>query len=167
MSEPTRDDVLETMKRVIPPDDRAAVLGILDEYGPDMPEQERVHLAILKVSGSIWQLRDATDQAKRNYHGVLAFADRRPSRDDVIAAVNRDFPNEDRADVLTILDQYGYRGWAYERERVQLAILRLSDGNLDGVRAALRVANTDYRDLLLSRKSSSPHRTAVCGTTDA
>lgn len=55
---------------------RAEALAILSAYGagPDEPEHARVRLAIIRLSdGSLNRLQYFTDQAKQEYHDVLAW----------------------------------------------------------------------------------------------
>ena len=49
------------------------------------------------------------------------------SREDVVASVRASFPKESRARALELLDTYGVAAHERERERVQLAILKLSE----------------------------------------
>ena len=70
------------------------------------------------------------------------------SREDVIAAVGSRFPGADVERVLTLLDSYGVHPQARERERVQLAIVDLSQGDEEKLRYFLAVAKQDYRDVL-------------------
>ena len=50
--------------------------------------------------------------------------------------------------MLELLDRYGVESYERERERVQLAILKLSEGNEEKLREFLAVAKRDYRDVL-------------------
>ena len=52
------------------------------------------------------------------------------------------------AGVLELLDSYGVEPYERERERVQVAILKLSAGSEEKVRKYLAVAKRDYRDVL-------------------
>jgi hypothetical protein len=52
------------------------------------------------------------------------------------------------ARVLEWLDSYGVEPYARERERVQVAILKLSAGSEEEVREYVAVAKRDYRDVL-------------------
>jgi hypothetical protein len=52
------------------------------------------------------------------------------------------------ARVLELLDSYGVEPYERERERVQVAILKLSAGSEEKVREYLAVAKRDYRDVL-------------------
>lgn len=51
-----------------------------------------------------------------------------PTRELVLTKVKEVFPQDDPAEILTLLDQYGVEHYERERDRVQLAILRLSEG---------------------------------------
>ena len=66
----------------------------------------------------------------------------------MLAAVGQQFPDRDAATVLALLDRYGTRRFERERERVQLAILKLSGGDIEKLRHGLDVARRDYRDVL-------------------
>lgn len=70
------------------------------------------------------------------------------SREKVIAAVRTAFPRSDASEVLAALEQYGVESYERERERVQLAIVALSEGDEDKLRYFLGVAKQDYRDVL-------------------
>src|SRR5437870_4813424 len=70
------------------------------------------------------------------------------SRAEVVSAIAAAFPKSDWAPVLELLDTYGVESYERERERVQLAILKLSDGNEEKVREFVAVAKRDYRDVL-------------------
>ena len=50
--------------------------------------------------------------------------------------------------MLELLDTYGVESYERERERVQLAILKLSAGSEEKVREFVAVAKRDYRDVL-------------------
>jgi len=70
------------------------------------------------------------------------------SGDEVIEAVQRIFQENSWARVLALLDDYGVEPYERERERVQLAILKLSGGSEEKLREFLAVAKRDYRDVL-------------------
>ena len=70
------------------------------------------------------------------------------TRDEVIAAVTAAFPCSDAATILGILDLYGTESYGRERERVQLAILALSEGSEDKLLYFVEIAKIDYRDIL-------------------
>ena len=151
MEAPTRDDIIQLVKQNLPNADASSVLAILDEYGADMPERERVQLAIVRWSGynaSLDHVRCTTDRAKQDYLGILEAATARPTREEVISAVRQSFPNEDQARMMALLDEFGSDLWIPERERVQLAILQLSGGDIDSVRRGVEAARRDYHDVL-------------------
>ena len=58
------------------------------------------------------------------------------------------FPKEDVSKVMSILDQYGVDSYERERERVQIAILKLSEGKMEELRESVKAAKQDYRDVL-------------------
>ena len=70
------------------------------------------------------------------------------SRDEVVAVVRNSFPESAHARVIELLDIYGVESYGRERERVQLAILKLSEGNKEKLREFVAVAKRDYRDVL-------------------
>ena len=70
------------------------------------------------------------------------------SRDEVVAAIQATFLKSSRARVLELLDSYGVESYERERERVQLAILKLSGGSEEKLREFVAVAKRDYRDVL-------------------
>lgn len=69
-------------------------------------------------------------------------------RDDVLATLRDTFPESSGPGVLGLLDTYGVESHERERDRVQLAILQLSEGNEARLREFLAVAKRDYRDVL-------------------
>ena len=69
-------------------------------------------------------------------------------RKELIAAVERVFANRQSSDILALLDEYGVEPYERERERVQLAIVQLSNGAEERLRYLVKVAKTDYRDIL-------------------
>ena len=71
-----------------------------------------------------------------------------PTREMVLARIEQEFPEEQRAEVIALVDRYGQEDYERERERVQLAILTLAEGDLNKVRKYVEVAKTDYRDVL-------------------
>jgi hypothetical protein len=72
------------------------------------------------------------------------------TREDVIEAVAHHFPDEDRATVIALFDEYGVERYEREhgRERVQFAILELSDGNIDQPLDYIDRVKEDWRDIL-------------------
>ncbi|MGI8857330.1 MAG: hypothetical protein ACR2JW_16425 [Thermomicrobiales bacterium] len=78
------------------------------------------------------------------------------TREAVEAQVSRDFPDMDPEVVLAILDRYGLKGFQRERERVHLAILKLSNRNIRQVISYTKAAEQDYRDVLLWSSQNPP-----------
>ncbi|PYJ75353.1 MAG: hypothetical protein DME72_00020 [Verrucomicrobia bacterium] len=70
------------------------------------------------------------------------------SRDEVVASVQATFPISSWARALELLDGYGADPHERERERVRLAILKLSAGSEEKMREYVAVAKRDYRDVL-------------------
>lgn len=70
------------------------------------------------------------------------------SRADVERVTRREFAEGEFMAILEILDEYGRESWERETSRVQLAILKLADGDLDALMEYLSVAKKDYRDVL-------------------
>ena len=69
-------------------------------------------------------------------------------REDVLAMVRGLFPEPAVAAVVQMLDRYGVEPGEPERERVQLAILKLSEGQSSKLQHYLEAAKRDYRDVL-------------------
>jgi hypothetical protein len=62
--------------------------------------------------------------------------------------VKRDFPTSQFPAVIAALNEYGRESWHREPARVRLAVLKLAQGNLKSLRAALKTAKEDFRDVL-------------------
>jgi hypothetical protein len=75
------------------------------------------------------------------------------SREQVIAAANATFRPEERAQALAILDAYP-GDTPTGRARVQLAVLKLSGGELARLRDFVEVAIADFRDVLYAADDS-------------
>jgi hypothetical protein len=71
-----------------------------------------------------------------------------PSRELVQQLAQRLFPGVQEAIVLEILDRYGIESYERERDRVQVAILKLSNGDLERLKTMVSHAKMDYRDTL-------------------
>jgi hypothetical protein len=70
------------------------------------------------------------------------------TRQEVVAAIQAAFPENSCPRVFELLDTYGVEPYERERERVQLAILKLSGESEEKVREFVAVAKRDYRDVL-------------------
>ena len=67
----------------------------------------------------------------------------------VMEKIRRVFPEREAADILALLDQYGAEDHHRERDRVQLAVLKLCDEEgRDDPAAYVEAACADYRDVL-------------------
>jgi|SRR5438105_7204548 len=70
------------------------------------------------------------------------------TRTEVVAAIHAAFPKRAWPRVLMLLDTYGASSYEPEVARVQLAILKLSEGSEAKLREYVAVAKRDYRDAL-------------------
>ncbi len=70
------------------------------------------------------------------------------TRDDVIAAIKRDFSDGAMKGILSVLDRYGSDTSENGRARVQIAILKLSEGDFTKLVHNTDVAIQDFRDVL-------------------
>jgi hypothetical protein len=78
------------------------------------------------------------------------------SRADVEQLAKAQFPGLEPAVVLSILDEYGKEAHEEERERVQLAILKLSSGDEGKLLHNVVAAKQDYRDVLMWSEEPEP-----------
>jgi hypothetical protein len=85
---------------------------------------------------------------------VASVPDLPVSREAVLVAVQTAFPEGRRRRLVKLLDTYGVEPHERERERVQLAILKLCGAQEDQLRIYLAVAKRDYRDVLLWAEDS-------------
>ncbi len=67
---------------------------------------------------------------------------------DVMEAIKNIFPKHIK-DVEEIIFEYGKENHEKEENRVRLAVLKLSNGDLDGLIQFIDLAKQDYRDVLL------------------
>ena len=63
--------------------------------------------------------------------------------DQVIEKIRQHFRDAERETVISEFERNGIR-----EERVQLALIKLSDGNVDKLREFIEVAKIDWRDVL-------------------
>src|SRR5947209_15217877 len=66
----------------------------------------------------------------------------------VLKKVEEGFPEPSFTQVVDILDTYGAEPHESERERVQLAVLKLSDGNINKLQELILTAKRDLRDVI-------------------
>jgi hypothetical protein len=62
--------------------------------------------------------------------------------------VRQYWPDADPQEIVRILDEYGTEPFERGRARVQLAILKLSEGRRDRLPELVAMAKRDYRDVL-------------------
>jgi hypothetical protein len=72
----------------------------------------------------------------------------RATPDDVLRIIRRDFPPEQRDEVLELLRVCDEGLEAPGTPRLHLAVLKLSAGSVDAVRMHVQAARTDFRDVL-------------------
>lgn len=70
------------------------------------------------------------------------------TREDVERVVRRDFAPNEVDEVLRVLSEFQEEGSEREVYRVQLAVLKLAAGSMDGLRSHIESAKGDYRDVL-------------------
>lgn len=97
----------------------------------------------LLLGCNAWKGGADAGRAKDNEYGVEF------TRELVTRKAREVFPREDASKIMGILDQYGVRPHEQERERVQLAILKLSGGEVERLQKEVNVAKRDYRDVLV------------------
>ena len=86
-----------------------------------------------------------------------------PTKEMVLTKVRQLFPDDDPAEILAILDRYRVESYQRERERVQLACLKLSEGNKDKLVSAVKLAQSDYRDVLAPAEYPSYDKIGIVG----
>ncbi len=70
------------------------------------------------------------------------------TRQQVLQDVQINFPRQDPSQIMELLDLYGLEASEQQRERVQIAILSLSNGNLPRLFDLVEMAKYDYQTLL-------------------
>ena len=76
---------------------------------------------------------------------------RRPTYDPIRRIIRREWPDADPEEIegiQAILDGYGGEGRVWGRQRVQLAILKLSGGQRERLPELVEMAKRDYRDVV-------------------
>jgi hypothetical protein len=90
---------------------------------------------------------------KFQFHiGIDSFPN--PTREQVIELTGLLFSNNTQS-VMDLLDQYGVESFEQQKERVQLAVLKLANGNFSKFAETLSTAKFDFRDVLLLAESPS------------
>ena len=76
----------------------------------------------------------------------------------VEAAACEAFPGADHAEIMKLLNTYGTEPYERERERVQLTIIRICQGDASRLPYQVEVAKIDYRDILVFADRPIPIR---------
>lgn len=66
--------------------------------------------------------------------------------------IKRYFAEEQVKEVLAILSEYGTEEWHREEERVKRDAIIISRGSIDKLKSAIRLAQVDYRDVLIGEE---------------
>ena len=74
------------------------------------------------------------------------------TREDVLASTRALFGEQSLTDILSLLDEYGRESYELEENRVKLAILELSEGDKEKLEYFVKIAKTDYRDVLAAQE---------------
>ena len=70
------------------------------------------------------------------------------TRKQVLQGVQQNFPHHTPERIMDLLDLYGLEPDEQQRERVQMAILQLCNGDLHRLFELIELAKHDYRSLL-------------------
>ena len=70
------------------------------------------------------------------------------TRREVLEKIAQYWPGANHQEVMTVLDEYGEESHGLGRARVQLAILKLSEGERERLTELVGMAKKDYRDVL-------------------
>ena len=98
---------------------------------------------VFRLKPSVWWARrEATQSAE------LRVVSMNRKREEVLAIVASLFPETDVPAVMETLDSYGAQSSEPERERVQLAILKLSEGQRSKLQHYVEAAKREDRDVL-------------------
>jgi hypothetical protein len=83
------------------------------------------------------------------------------TRRKVLQKVAHYWPDADRREIVDVLDHYGSESSEHGRARVQLAILKLSEGQWERLEELVRMAKRDYRDVIAYAEYPEEMRTGV------
>lgn len=87
----------------------------------------------------------------------------RITRSKVLEKAAQYWPGVDSQEVMNVLDRYGTESFEKGRARVQLAILKLSEGQRDRLNKLVAMAKRDYRDVLAYAEYPEEMRTGFVG----
>ena len=72
----TRQQVEAEAARIYGPDSVKGIMALLDQYHPEGPGVERVHMGMLKLSeGDLSKLRHYVGQAQQDFRDILYWAE--------------------------------------------------------------------------------------------
>ena len=74
------------------------------------------------------------------------------TREEVLATAQAIFGKDNLDAVMTALDEFGMERHEREVDRVKLAILEISEGDMGKLRYWVKIAKADYRDALAARQ---------------
>lgn len=66
----------------------------------------------------------------------------------VLSKIKKMWPDADSQEILDLLNEYGSKSYETGRERVQMAILKLSGGDRKRLPDLVKMAKRDWRDVL-------------------
>jgi hypothetical protein len=66
--------------------------------------------------------------------------------------IRRYFCEEQIAEVLAILSEYGTEEWHREEERVKRDVIIISKGSINMLKSTIKLAICDYRDVLIGEE---------------
>jgi len=66
--------------------------------------------------------------------------------------IRRYFYEEQIAEVLAILSEYGTEEWHREEERVKRDVIIISKGSINMLKSTIKLAMCDYRDVLIGEE---------------
>jgi len=74
------------------------------------------------------------------------------AREGVLALAEALFGKSNLKAVMAALDEFGVERHELEVDRVRLAILRISEGDMEKMRYWVKIAKADYRDVLAAEQ---------------
>jgi hypothetical protein len=81
----------------------------------------------------------------------------------VLNKIKKYWPDQDPERIIKILQGYGQEKYEEDSPRIQLAIIKLSDGDLDKLEEYVNLAKRDYRDVLAFAEYPEEIRTGFVG----
>ena len=142
----SREELEQIVRREFPAEQFSTTMAILEELKATSEEHRTdIQFNLANLSrGSIEilrkQIQSANDFLAQPHQPVPKVTRRLVER-----VVRRDFSAEQFENVMAILDEYPKASWPSDVERVQLDILKLSNGNKDSIHKYIK---EDYRDLI-------------------